>query len=242
MTTNWDSLSDSYEEFQIKEDSLDRLVDYPAQLELIGDIKGKRILDVACGSGRKALDWAKAGASEVVGFDISHTFVDQWKNRPKPDNLSIIQGDLSNISDIKEIKDKEFDIVTCFQALGFSTNINKTFSDIHQLLNNNGDFILTTAHPFRFVIEKMEAGNQSPAEAYRDKKQYSYPSTWDDSVTVSHSTFMISTLINSLISNQFKIEKIVEPDITQKQKVKFPHKEEWMKKYFGMIGFRCKAV
>lgn len=51
----WKGLADSYENARTKPDSFDVLMEFPAQLELIGDVAGKRVLDLACGSGAKAI-------------------------------------------------------------------------------------------------------------------------------------------------------------------------------------------
>ncbi|MBV8863382.1 MAG: class I SAM-dependent methyltransferase [Mycobacterium sp.] len=45
-------------------------------LQLIGDVRGKRVLDVACGEGHLTRMVRNAGAAEVVGIDISQRMVD----------------------------------------------------------------------------------------------------------------------------------------------------------------------
>ena len=40
-------------------------------MNLIGDVDGKRVLDVACGEGHFTRLLRKAGAAEVVGIDIA---------------------------------------------------------------------------------------------------------------------------------------------------------------------------
>ena len=72
----WKALADSYETARTRPDSFDVLMEFPAQLSLIGDVAGKRILDLACGSGAKAIYLARQGAGEVVGVDISETFIE----------------------------------------------------------------------------------------------------------------------------------------------------------------------
>lgn len=238
----WDNLADKYEGLQIREDSLDTLVEFPIQRELIGDMQGKRILDLACGSGRKALTLAHEGAANVVGIDISQNFILKWKTQKKPDNLEFYQGDISNLSDIVVLQGQKFDIVLCFQALGYSTNLKGTISAIRDFLNVGGRFILTTAHPFKFVVEKQERDKIKPGEAYRDESSYCFPSMWDNSVAISHATPMISTVINAIVSNKFSIDRVLEPDMSEDQKQRFPHKAEWMNKYFGIIAYSCSAI
>jgi toxoflavin synthase len=45
-------------------------------MKLIGDVEGKRVLDVACGEGHFTRMLRKAGAAEVVGIDISERMID----------------------------------------------------------------------------------------------------------------------------------------------------------------------
>ncbi len=45
-------------------------------MNLIGDVEGKRVLDVACGEGHFTRLLRNAGAAEVVGIDISERMID----------------------------------------------------------------------------------------------------------------------------------------------------------------------
>jgi len=45
-------------------------------MKLIGDVEGKRVLDVACGEGHFTRLLRNAGASEVVGIDISERMIE----------------------------------------------------------------------------------------------------------------------------------------------------------------------
>ncbi|MHC4213562.1 MAG: class I SAM-dependent methyltransferase [Planctomycetota bacterium] len=239
---SWESLAKTYEEFSLKEDSFDTLLDYPAQPKAVGDVKGKKILDLACGSGRKAFNIAISGAKKVVCIDISSKFIDMWKNRKKPSNLFFCQGNLSSLEEIQEIADEQFDLAICFQAMGYSTNLNNTILFIRSHLVLGGRFILTTAHPFRFAIEKNESEGIPPGEAYRDESFYSYPSSWNKNIIVSHSTPMISTYINTLLSNGFRLDSMTEPDLTKEQKEKYPNKAEWLAKYVGIVVYELTAI
>jgi 2-polyprenyl-3-methyl-5-hydroxy-6-metoxy-1,4-benzoquinol methylase len=46
----------------------------------LGEIKGKTILDVGCGSGRYALEFARRGADRIVGIDFAQGMIDLAKN------------------------------------------------------------------------------------------------------------------------------------------------------------------
>ncbi|MGC4047172.1 MAG: methyltransferase domain-containing protein [Armatimonas sp.] len=50
-----------------------------AMVELLPSLKGLRVGDIGCGTGRYALVFARAGAAEVIGLDLSPTYA-----RPSP--------------------------------------------------------------------------------------------------------------------------------------------------------------
>ena len=49
----WLELAPDYERARTREESLDRLVEWPAQRELLGDVAGRSVLDLGCGNGGK---------------------------------------------------------------------------------------------------------------------------------------------------------------------------------------------
>lgn len=66
----WQTLSSGFEQARAREDSLDRLVEWPAQRTLLGDVTGLAVLDAGCGNGAKIAQLALEGAGASVGVDI----------------------------------------------------------------------------------------------------------------------------------------------------------------------------
>ncbi|GAB3923764.1 hypothetical protein GCM10029976_014460 [Kribbella albertanoniae] len=87
----WLDLSSHYERARAKEDSLDRIVEWPAQRNLLGDVVGRSVLDVGCGNGGKLAELVSAGAANSVGVDISGNFLS-----PPPPGVEFVPGDLSD--------------------------------------------------------------------------------------------------------------------------------------------------
>lgn len=52
-----------------------------AMLAWLGDLRGKRVLDLCCGTGTTSLLLAEAGAEEVVGCDVSESSLDVARGR-----------------------------------------------------------------------------------------------------------------------------------------------------------------
>lgn len=86
-----------------------RRVEREAYLDLLGDVEGKTVLDVATGTGRLALDLAERGA-DVTGVDISQEMLDVAEQKAEERDLDITweQMDAEDL----DVDDDAFDIVT----------------------------------------------------------------------------------------------------------------------------------
>ena len=82
---------------------------YTITFEQAGDVTGKKILDVGCGSGVYAVDFARRGAQRVVGVDFSSNMLNlaaqEAKQHHVADRCAFIQADFLE-ADVKE----KFDI------------------------------------------------------------------------------------------------------------------------------------
>src|SRR4051812_12925925 len=94
----WPELAADYERARGREDSLDRLVEWPAERDLLGDVTGRSILDLGCGNGGKLAELARDGAVACAGVDIGGNFITS-----APADVELIQGDLSDPYSLPEL-------------------------------------------------------------------------------------------------------------------------------------------
>jgi SAM-dependent methyltransferase len=76
----------------------------------LGITKGLKILDLGCGDGTTALPEATLGA-EVLGVDIASNLVQAGKKRASEAGLTNCQFQQGDACDLRELKDKSFDLV-----------------------------------------------------------------------------------------------------------------------------------
>src|SRR5499426_4128674 len=75
-----------------------------------GITKGLKVLDLGCGDGTTALPEAKLGA-DVLGVDIARNLVEAGNRRAKEQGLTNCRFQEGDASDLRELKDRSFDLV-----------------------------------------------------------------------------------------------------------------------------------
>jgi 2-polyprenyl-3-methyl-5-hydroxy-6-metoxy-1,4-benzoquinol methylase len=112
----WDEAAESFTNF-VREgkDYLREELNNPTAFRLIGNVKGKRVLDLACGEGCNTRILAKNGAI-VVGVDFLERLIELARQKETEERLDITYY-VSDAADLKELPSNYFDLVTCFMAL-----------------------------------------------------------------------------------------------------------------------------
>ena len=233
----WTQLAGDYETARLREDSFDRILEWPVQKDLLGDVTGMHILDVGCGSGAKAAFLAEHGAARVTGVDISGRFID-----PVPSNVQLIKADLSELDKVDELRRQTFDRVVFFQSLGYARDQAHTLTYARALLAPRGRIIVQRSHPIRFAVERAEANGTSLGAEYYNDQPYSYASGWNQAITLTHSTETFSSMLNTFAAARLHIEHAVEPQLSPADRARYPHKQKWLDKYLGVIFFILRPI
>ena len=175
--------------------------DRPNTLKLLGDVKGKSVLDAACGPGKYAEILISKGA-DVTGFDFSPQMIKCAKERNG--NSGIFFGqDLSK--PFATIKNDSFDCVLCALAMHYVKDWKLTIKEFHRVLKKNGRLIISIEHPFfeynyfkskkYFEVEPVKCvwnGFGKPVEIH----SYRRP---------------LNECLTPLLENGFHLERVVEP-------------------------------
>jgi ubiquinone biosynthesis O-methyltransferase len=108
-------------------------------LELVGDVTGRRVLDVGCGDGEFAMQLAGRGAI-VTGIDASAAMIDAANERAKQQkvNVSFRVADAQHLP----IPDGQFDIVTAVTILCFVDDARPVFREAARVLRPGGLFVI----------------------------------------------------------------------------------------------------
>jgi len=109
---------------------LSNLIDYKS-------LKGKKVLDIACGAGWSTEQFVRAGA-EVTAIDVTPKAVELTKRRLELYGLEadVLVGDAQNLS----FSDNSFDYVLAWGCLMHMPETGKAISEIYRVLKPGGKF------------------------------------------------------------------------------------------------------
>lgn len=189
---------------------------FPKILELIGEIKEKKVLDLGCGAGDLSRLLINKGAI-VDAVDISK----EWVEICRKDNANIknINCYQSDSSELKSIKDYTFDIVIMNMVLlniDSKIKLEKTFREVSRILKNNGIFIFTDLHPLCLMIPKTLTEQQTYLDNFsyfRDGSKFKSKILLADGSTnieITDIHYTLETYTKLINDNKMYIYRIIE--------------------------------
>ena len=175
------------------------------KLQLLGDVNGKKVLEIGCGNGRSLKYLADRGASELWGLDLSSAQLEQARECLSSHGVT---AELVCSAMEREcgIPKAHFDIVCSIYAIGWTTDLDRTFKQVNAYLKKGGIFVFSWSHPMH-KCTAPENGRLAVVNSYFDESWYSVSAEQKELML---SNRKLSTYINALAANGFLIEKLIE--------------------------------
>ena len=151
-STSWGEVADWYSDYLAKEDSYQAQVILPNLLRMLALQKSDTVLDLACGEGFFAREFAKSGA-KVLGADISPELIAKAKKAGGP-----ILYKVTPANKLTFAKDKEFTAVVCVLALQNIEDIKAVFAEVRRTLAPGGRLVVVLNHPAFRVLKRSSWG------------------------------------------------------------------------------------
>lgn len=130
----------------------------PRLRSLLGDVRGKSMLDLGCGTGRHALWLASAGA-RVTAVDFSAGMLEKAKAKPGAENIGFVVHDLTTPLPWPAAS---FDRIVCGLVLDHISNLPSFFREVRRILRPCGVAVLSTVHP-AMMLRGVQARFTDPA-------------------------------------------------------------------------------
>ncbi|WSW30191.1 class I SAM-dependent methyltransferase [Streptomyces sp. NBC_01003] len=124
----------------------------PSFLSMVGDVRGKSVLDLASGTGFYSREFKRRGATEVLGIDISGEMVAVAERLEQRDLLGV-RYEVGDVSQLRPLG-RRFDIATAVQLLNYAEDIaafEQICRNVHRNVAPGAEFFLLNQTPdYRF--------------------------------------------------------------------------------------------
>ena len=145
----WDDGAEEFAgRFKRNEEFFHKHIINPTLLNLLGDVRGKAVLDVACGEGHFSRMLAEQAKNDIqiTGIDASKKLIEiaQKKNEPFSHCIRFVVGDASRLDGLPT---NSFDIAICNMAIMFIKRYEETIQEVARVLKPQGHFVFSLLHP-----------------------------------------------------------------------------------------------
>jgi len=187
----------------------------PIEIELLGDIKGKKILHLQCHFGMDSISLSRQGGI-VTGVDLSDNAIRKAEElaRRVGTDTTFFQSDVYSLPDKL---DEKFDLVfTSYGVIGWLPDLDKWAKTISFFLKPNGRLVMVEFHPvlwmFSYDFKRIEF-NYSDSQAIVEEITGTYTNRdapiKNKSVSWNHG---FAPVINGLINNGLQLTAFQEYD------------------------------
>jgi ubiquinone/menaquinone biosynthesis C-methylase UbiE len=181
-----------------------------ADAALLGDVAGRRVLEVGCGAAQCAR-WLLARGAEPVALDLSGAMLAQARRLGSSSGLAVplVQADAQRLP----FRDATFDLAcSAYGAVPFVADSAGVMREVHRVLRPGGRWVFATTHPVRwcFPDDPGPAGLVA-AEPYFDRRAYVEED--DDGVATyveHHRT--LGDRVREIVAAGFRLVDLVEPE------------------------------
>ena len=183
------------------------------ELGLLGDVHGKKILEIGCGGGQNSIALAKWGAT-CTGLDPSTAQLDYARRLAHAECVTVrfVTG---VAEDLGAFAESTFDLVLSSFAFDYVADLQRTYSEVARVLRPGGLFVFCHSHPWFQAVGWYLSGDPDAPEV---AEYATWPAIeeWDwsfgDDTTVPMRGHLrpLAQILNQLIEAGFRLERLVE--------------------------------
>ena len=200
------------------------------ELNLLGDLKGRDVLEIGCGGAQCSVAFALRDA-RVTALDLSAEQL-KFAQALAAHHEVEIEFVRHDMGDLAPIASASKDIVFSAFALQFVEDRTKTFREVRRVLRPGGVFVFSLDHPF---FRKVDRDTLTLVESYNetgplvdDRGKFGQVMIYRDNIAGLH---------QALVDAGLTVERIVEPDsrIRYSYDPWFGRRNEYVPKILDMV-------
>jgi SAM-dependent methyltransferase len=120
------------------------------EVRLLGDLRGKRLLDLGSGNGAGAIAFAHQGAI-VIALDGSEARLAQARERAEREEVKV-EWRKGDFADLAFLRAESIDVAFSAYAVAEVDDAARLFRQVQRVLKPNGPFVFSYEHPMALCI------------------------------------------------------------------------------------------
>jgi SAM-dependent methyltransferase len=180
-----------------------------ADVHLLGDVGGKRVVEIGSGAGQCSR-WLRSQGATVVGLDLSHRQLQHSRRIDEATGLSVPA--VCATATAVPLADNTFDLAcSAFGALPFIGDVDLVMTEVARLLRPGGRWVFAVTHPARWMFpDDPGPTGMSVVRSYFDRSPYIERDEGGRPSYVEHH-HTVGDWVRAVVSAGFVVEDLVEP-------------------------------
>lgn len=183
-----------------------------ADAHLLGDVAGRRVLEIGCGSA-PCSRWLRAAGADVVGLDLSAGMLARAAelNRSTDVPVPLVQADAGALP----VADASIDVAcSAYGGLPFVADAGAVLAEVARVLRPGGRFVASVNHPMRWPFpDSPDPQDLKIVSSYFDRTPYVETDDRGATVYVEHHR-TVGDWVRAVVGAGLVLEDLVEPEWT----------------------------
>lgn len=183
-----------------------------ADAHLLGDVAGRRVLEIGCGSA-PCSRWLRRAGADVVALDLSAGMLARAAqlNRSTGIDVPLLQADAGALP----VADAAFDLAcSAFGGLPFVADVGAVLREVARVLRPGGRFVASVNHPMRWPFpDSPDPEDLRIVSSYFDRTPYVETDDAGRAVYVEHHR-TVGDWVRAVVGAGLVLEDLVEPEWT----------------------------
>lgn len=180
-----------------------------ADVGLLGDVRGRRVLEVGAGSAPCAR-WLRTQGAQVVAFDLSAGMLRHGQDAARRTGIEVplVQADAAALP----FRDGAFDLAcSAFGAVPFVADAAGVMSEVARVLRPGGRWVFSVTHPMRWIfLDDPGERGLTAVQSYFDRRPYVEVDVAGAPAYVEHHR-TLGDRVRDLVGAGFTLVDLVEP-------------------------------
>jgi len=181
-----------------------------AEAHLLGDVAGKRVLEIGCGQAACSR-WLKGQGADAVAMDLSSGMLRHAREGNTRTGLDVPL--LQATAESLPLASASLDIAcSAFGAIPFVTSIEAVFAEVARVLRPGGQWVFSVTHPMRWIFpDDPGPTGLTVTQPYFDRTPYVEVGE-DGTATYVEYHHTMGDYVRALAGAGFWLHDVVEPE------------------------------